>query len=82
MPKATFEFNLPEEQEEFEIFNKSGAMHSALWDISQEVFRPNYKHGYPNSQLEKLREDEKVVEAIEILTKMFYDILESQNIQL
>jgi len=33
--KATIEFNLPEDQEDFDMFNQSSAMYSVLWDLTQ-----------------------------------------------
>lgn len=52
--KAILEFNLPEEQGEFDLATKAGNMHSALWDIAQEVFRPARKHGYSSNIIQEL----------------------------
>lgn len=52
--KATIEFNLPEEQEEFELAVKAGKYRAALWEISQQVFRPARKHGYSNMRIQTL----------------------------
>jgi hypothetical protein len=35
MPKATLEFNLPEEQDEFETANNASKYYSVLWDLDQ-----------------------------------------------
>ena len=35
MPKVTIEYNLPEEQSEFEEANNSGKYYSVLWDLDQ-----------------------------------------------
>jgi hypothetical protein len=35
MPKATLEFNLPEEQSEFDITSNAGKYYSVLWDLDQ-----------------------------------------------
>ncbi len=37
MPKATLTFQLPDEREDFDLACKAGALHSALWDLSQEL---------------------------------------------
>lgn len=54
--KATLTFSLPEEQEEFNLATHASRYHSALWDTSQEVFRPARKHGYPQRNLTQLLE--------------------------
>jgi len=33
--KAIIKFNLPEDQEEFDMFNQASAMHNVLWDLAQ-----------------------------------------------
>jgi hypothetical protein len=35
MPKAILEYNLPEEQSEFEEANNAGKYYSVLWDLDQ-----------------------------------------------
>jgi hypothetical protein len=35
MPKVTIEFNLPDEQSEFEEINNAGKYYSVLWDLDQ-----------------------------------------------
>lgn len=52
--KATLEFNLPEEQEEYEINKQAYKMHAALWNVGTEVFRPARKHGYSDQLLNDL----------------------------
>ena len=52
--KATIEFNLPEEQEEWEISKQAFKMHAAFWDIGNDVFRPARKHGYQDQRLHLL----------------------------
>lgn len=97
MPKATLTFTLPEEQNEFETATKAGDFHSALWEISQEIFRPARKHGYPDQRIEQLvdvlnktevqaHDCDMLVgggtELISLLEKKFYDILSERNIDL
>lgn len=52
--KATLEFNLPEEQEEFQNAAQAGKMSSAFWAIGNDVFRPARKHGYSDQRLHDL----------------------------
>jgi len=52
--KATLEFNLPEEQEEYEITRQAGNMHAAFWTIGNDLFRPARKHGYSDHRLHLL----------------------------
>lgn len=52
--KATLSFNLPEEQEEFQAAVDAGKYRAALWEISQRVFRPARKHGYPVGPIQEL----------------------------
>jgi hypothetical protein len=35
MPIGILKFKLPEEQEEFDLARKAGALHCVLWDLSQ-----------------------------------------------
>lgn len=61
--KATLTFNLPEEKEQFDMCLKGGDSHSALFEISNEVFRPARKHGYPDHDIHFLLESlNKLVE--------------------
>jgi hypothetical protein len=81
--QAILKFKLPEENSEFEMACNAGKMHSALWEIAQEVFRPHRKHGYSNPELNKLcEENDQVLEAISILETMFYRILEDNQVNL
>lgn len=47
--RATLEYQLPEEQSEFDLATKSGAMHSALCDVSMEL-RRLYKYNEAASE--------------------------------
>jgi hypothetical protein len=35
MPKATIQYNLPEEQSEFDLANNASKYYSVLWDLDQ-----------------------------------------------
>jgi len=54
--KAILEFNLPEEETELHLAINAGNLQAAIWDVSQEVFRPARKHGYSDSTLQRLVE--------------------------
>ena len=43
--KARLEFDLPEEQFDFEICRRAGELHGNLWDLAQQV-RTWRKHGH------------------------------------
>lgn len=81
MPKVTFEFSLPEDQEEFNIASKYSDYYCALWDIANELFRPARKHGYTGHRSDLLNSDEssKVIKELE---NRFYQILDSKGIDL
>lgn len=50
--KATLEFNLPDDQYEYELANKGGAMYHVLWEIKSEL-RSMLKYGdLPDAQYE------------------------------
>lgn len=56
--KATFEFDIPEEQNEYLVMMYSGKFHSALWDIHNFI-RDRLKHDQSQdsqSLLEKIKE--------------------------
>ena len=70
--KATLEFNLPDDQNEFDMAVQSGIMYAALWVISQEL-RTLWKY-------EELSEEEwKMVDKIR---NKFFEILDDSQIKL
>jgi len=70
--KAKLTFNLPEDQNEFDLAIQGSKMYLALWDISQEL-RTLWKY-------EELSEEEwKMVERIR---DKFYEILDENQIKL
>jgi len=79
--KATLEFNLPEEQEEFEMAQRASEYKDTLEQIWLRVFRPYQKHGYENEELNKLIESEpKVGLAIEMLTEIYREVLRGHEL--
>ena len=70
--KAILEFNLPDDQHEFDLAIQGSKMYVALWDISQEL-RTLWKY-------EELSDEEfKIVERIR---DKFYEILDENQIKL
>lgn len=80
--KAVLEFNLPEDQSDFEVYSNGPNYHNALRDTFEEVFRPHRKHGYNNPKLEKLAKMRNVSKAIDMLEDMFLEILKERDIKL
>jgi hypothetical protein len=69
------------------------AAHMALWEISQEIFRPARKHGYSDNRLNTLLEStrpmkedgEEFPSGYEVVSKLeekFYEILSEYDIKL
>ena len=60
MPKVTIEFQLPEEQHEYEVASQSDKMQSLLWDYTQQL-RAWHKYGHTfedaDDALCKIREE-------------------------
>ena len=60
MPKVTFEFDLPDDQREYEVASQANKMQSFLWDYSQQL-RAWYKYGHQfkdaDDALDKIREE-------------------------
>ena len=70
--KATLEFNLPDDQAEFDFATQGSKMYNALWEISQEL-RTLWKY-------EEL--DEKEWDMVERIRNKFFEILEDHQITL
>jgi hypothetical protein len=75
MSKVIIEFNLPEEQEEFQDAlngTKNAIKFSEVWE---KLFRPRHKHGYNNSKLQDLIDSSpQVGEALDILEELYQEI--------
>lgn len=66
--KAILEFNLPEENYEFQTASKAMSYRIAFDEVWEQLFRPRHKHGYRDEELNKLIETEigeKIMEALE-----------------
>ncbi len=84
--KGILEFNLPEEQEEFDLANKASALRNTLTDVGNLVFRPARKHGYPDQEIQRLVEeldkmsDGKATELISLLEAKFYECANDNDV--
>jgi hypothetical protein len=51
--KATLEFQLPEEQEDFDLINKANALYANLFQITEQI-RVWRKHGHRFESVDEL----------------------------
>jgi hypothetical protein len=72
--KATIEFNLPEDEEQYQIANNAGKMYLALWDIKQ-LFRSTLKYN-PTGL------NEKELEQWEAMREKFFEILDNNDLNI
>jgi hypothetical protein len=74
MPKAILEFNLPEEQDEFELASNTGKYYSVLWDLDQ----------YMRNKIKYTSDDtpELYREAIQMVRDEFWRLMDDHNIKL
>ena len=72
--KAIIEFELPEDQEEYEKANNANKMYMALWDIRQ-LFRSKLKYNSDGLNDEQL-------EQWEAMRGEFFDILDNNDLKL
>jgi hypothetical protein len=60
MPKVTFTFNLPDEDNEYKVMSQAQNSQRMLWDFSQQL-RAWYKYGHQfkdaDDALDKIREE-------------------------
>lgn len=81
MPKHIIEFNLPEEREELKDAMQGTRALIAIDDIWNHLFRPHYKHGYSNQELNKLADTEEGSRVIELLGEMYHSVLKDNEIE-
>ena len=72
--KATIEFELPEDQDQYEIANNASKMYLALWDIKQ-LLRSKLKYNPDGLNDEQLTQ-------WEIMQDEFYVILDNNDLKL
>lgn len=84
--RAKLEFDMADSDDasEFRRATKASEAFAALWEISQEIFRPARKHGYSDTTLSEAMDSETVdkSELIHRLEVKFYSILEERGIDL
>lgn len=73
--KGILTFQLPEEREEFETAVHALDYRCAIDEIWQRVFRPYYKHGYPNADLQALTETDVGEQIIDHLAKLYQEVV-------
>jgi hypothetical protein len=74
MPKVTIEYNLPEEQSEFEEVNNAGKYYSVLWDLNQ-FLRNKTKYASDDTTKEELA-------ALYMVRDEFWKIMNEYNLDL
>lgn len=79
MAIVTFEFDMEEEADKIDIALNGQKYKDQMDDVWEALFRPRWKHGYSNADLNKLLENEDVGKAIDMLEKMFQDIRREDN---
>lgn len=80
--KGILVFKLPEDQEEFETAVDAMRYRIATDEIYEKVFRPYYKHGYGDAEIEKLiREEPRTRELIEYLEKLYHQVIEDSGVR-
>jgi hypothetical protein len=67
-------FKLPEEQEEFQTAIDGWKYKNAMEEVWQRVFRPFFKHGYSNAEIQSLSETEAGSRLIEALAEIYQDV--------
>lgn len=70
--KATFEFNLQEDQREYEVMNQASKMQSFLWDFSQQLRSwRKYHNDFKDSN-----------DALEKITDSFYRLIDHHRVNI
>lgn len=70
--KITFEFNLPDDQREYEVVNQAQKMQSLLWDFCQQL-RSWRKYGHTFKDAN---------DALEKITKDFYGLVDHHGVNI
>lgn len=77
--KATLEFNLPEEREEFETAQQAWKYKAALEEMWERIFRPRHKHGYGIENLDSFNSKQFDL-AMNDLEKIYHEIVEDYEL--
>lgn len=75
--KAILEFNLPEDQNDFEHAQKAGLYYSILFEVRNQLLRPARKHGFSDPEIQQLLEKlgDDGIELIHLLELKFNDLV-------
>ena len=83
--KGILEFNLDEyeDKEMFYLANKSGNMKSAIDDVWNKCFRPAFKHGYNDKDLQNLldRLGDDGYDLIDKISQIYNKVLEENGVR-
>lgn len=74
--KAHLTFNLPEETEEFRDALHGTKYRAAIDEIWNKVFRPYFKHGYADAEINKLLEADKCKDLLEKLAELYRESID------
>jgi hypothetical protein len=74
MPTATLIFNLPEEQEDFEIANHASKYYSIIWDLDQ-FMRNQIKYTDEHTP-------ELFIEAVQLVRDELWNLMNEKNLTL
>lgn len=75
MPKVILEFNLPEEQVEFDLANAASKLSSTLYEFDQWL-RSELKYGPSIEYTNKLKEED----ALDIARSKLYEIMNEHEV--
>jgi len=70
--KAVFEFNLPEDQNEYEVMSQASKTQTFLWEFSQQL-RSWYKHGHQFTDAD---------DAVDKIREEFYQLLNEHGVNI
>ena len=82
--EVTMKFNLPEDQDDLELYQKAINYFSALQETASQIFRPARKHGYADENIKRLvnKIGDDAIDLIGLLEDKFYKILEEDDVKL
>lgn len=75
MPEAILKFNLPEDQDEFEMASNGGKYVSLIYEVTEDIRR---KLKYEGDKLAKMT----AMQALEELQSLIYEELKERNLSL
>jgi len=84
--KHIIEFNLPEEQEELQIYMNGPKLSSVMFDFENQVLRANIKHGLTEDAICQLdvsspEEQEEVIRVFEYIRSKYFDLMREHGVE-